>query len=204
MTTCSTSPIHCDGFFTRVAAEPARTVRGHGALDEILAVNADSNAGPARARMTRVAAAAPAVLWAALIFAMSTGVFSRSNSEAVVAWLNATMGVNLPPVFLLNALTLVRSSAHFAEFFVLVLLLDRAFTKLTALSQLSSVACAVAFASGYGLLDEVHQRFVPGRSASPIDWGIDVLASAFAGMLIVRRAKVAISHPSSLPREVRS
>lgn len=156
--------------------------------------------------MTRVAIVVPAALWAAFIFAMSsTGTFSRRNSEAVVARLNAATGLNLPPVLLLNALTLVRSSAHFVEFFVLVWLLDRAFTKLTALSPLSSVACAVASASGYGLFDEVHQRFVPGRSASPIDWGIDVLASALAGMLIVRRAKVTVSRSPSLPRrEVRS
>jgi VanZ family protein len=94
----------------------------------------------------------------------------------------------------------VRSSAHFVEFFVLVWLLERALAKLTALSPLSSAACAVAAATVYGLLDEIHQRFVPGRSASPYDWGIDVLASALAGLLIVRRANRAVCPAPSLPR----
>jgi VanZ family protein len=173
-------------------------------LDEVLAVSAESPGRPKGVRMTRVAIVVPAALWGAFIFAMSTESFSRRNSEAVVARLNKATGLDLPPVPLLNALTLVRSSAHFVEFFVLVWLLHRAFTRLTALSPLSSVACAVASASGYGLLDEIHQRFVPGRSASPVDWGIDVLASALAGILIVTRSKVAVSSPPSLPREAHS
>jgi VanZ family protein len=156
---------------------------------------------PDTSRPSPLAVVVPAALWAAFIFAMSTQAFSRRNSEAFVARLNAATGLNLPRLSLLSALTLVRSSAHFVEFFVLVWLLHRALTKLTALSPLSSVACAVASASGYGLLDEVHQRFVPGRSASPVDWGIDVMASALAGMLIVRRAKIAVSRPLTLPRQ---
>ncbi len=150
--------------------------------------------------MTLAAIVVPAALWAAFIFAMSTGAFSRRNSEAVVARLNAAFGLHLSEVFLGRTLTIVRSSAHFAEFFVLVWLVDRVLAKLTALSPLSSAACATAVAAVYGLLDEIHQRFVPFRSASPYDWGVDILGSALAGLWIVTRANRAVSPEPSLPR----
>ncbi len=45
---------------------------------------------------------------------------------------------------------------------------------------------AMAFGMLHGVLDEVHQSFVPGRSASPFDLLIDALASV-VGVLAVRR-----------------
>jgi VanZ family protein len=33
---------------------------------------------------------------------------------------------------------------------------------------------ALAIAAGYGMFDEIHQRFVPGRSADVLDWYADV------------------------------
>jgi VanZ family protein len=37
---------------------------------------------------------------------------------------------------------------------------------------------AVAIGSLYGLTDELHQSFVPGRSAEVADWGADTIGSA--------------------------
>ena len=42
------------------------------------------------------------------------------------------------------------------------------------------VAAAAALATGYGALDELHQAFVPGRTASSIDLGYDFLGAALA------------------------
>jgi VanZ family protein len=36
----------------------------------------------------------------------------------------------------------------------------------------------LVFASFYGVTDEVHQRFVPGRSAEVFDWVSDAIGSA--------------------------
>ena len=36
---------------------------------------------------------------------------------------------------------------------------------------------AIALTSLYGVLDELHQRYVPGRMADPIDWIVDTLGA---------------------------
>lgn len=42
------------------------------------------------------------------------------------------------------------------------------------------VGLAVALASIYGAVDELHQAFVPGRSADAADWLADTLGAALA------------------------
>ena len=46
---------------------------------------------------------------------------------------------------------------------------------------------AVLVASAYGLTDEIHQVFVPGRSATVEDWVADSFG-AITGVLLVRAA----------------
>jgi VanZ family protein len=43
---------------------------------------------------------------------------------------------------------------------------------------------AAVVGSAYGLTDEVHQAFVPNRSADPRDWLADT-AGALAGAIVV-------------------
>lgn len=44
----------------------------------------------------------------------------------------------------------------------------------------TAVAIAVALASAYGVTDEFHQSFVPGRIPDPADWMMDTFG-AFVG-----------------------
>lgn len=44
---------------------------------------------------------------------------------------------------------------------------------------------AVALASAYGITDEVHQLFTPGRSSDPVDWAVDTLGALVAVGLMV-------------------
>ncbi len=69
----------------------------------------------------------------------------------------------------------VSYGAHFVEFFILGLLLARAFRG-SRESPASFVVwpAAVALAALFGMADEIHQAFVPGRDASPLDWLVDV------------------------------
>lgn len=72
------------------------------------------------------------------------------------------------------------SAAHAAEYVVLALLLLRALARadwrrVTWAAALSAIALAVA----YGLVDEWHQSFVPGRSS---EWR-DVIADAAGASL---------------------
>jgi hypothetical protein len=46
---------------------------------------------------------------------------------------------------------------------------------------------AVVWAGAYGVSDEVHQAFVPGRSPDPWDWLADVVG-AWVGATVVARA----------------
>ncbi len=45
---------------------------------------------------------------------------------------------------------------------------------------------AVALAAAYGLSDEVHQAFVPGRDADVFDWLADVAGAALGAALAAR------------------
>ncbi len=72
----------------------------------------------------------------------------------------------------------LRKLAHFAEFAVLGALLMRAVDRLWL---------AVVVGSLYAMTDELHQAFVDGRVASPLDWTIDT-AGVLAGVLLYARA----------------
>ncbi len=47
---------------------------------------------------------------------------------------------------------------------------------------------AIAFCSAYGISDEWHQTFVPGRNASVYDWLADTLGAVFAQLLLLKYA----------------
>lgn len=63
-----------------------------------------------------------------------------------------------------------------------------------------AAAIAVIAASLYGITDEFHQAFVPGRTPDVVDWGVDTLG-AFAGAVLVLAlyAKAARRRPSADP-----
>ena len=100
---------------------------------------------------------APVVLWAGLIFGLS----SVPN-----------LGTDLGTWDLV-----LRKVAHFGEYAVLGLLLVRAFGR-----EPLAAAAGVAYAA----TDELHQQFVPGRHAAFRDVAIDS-AGVLAGLLLARR-----------------
>ena len=98
------------------------------------------------ARSRAVSLWLPVVLWAALIFVVSS---IPSLSSGLGTW-------DL----------LLRKAAHLTEYAILGALLLRALER-----ELPTVVLGIA----YACTDELHQHFVPGRRAAPLDLVIDAL-----------------------------
>jgi VanZ family protein len=101
----------------------------------------------------------PVVAWAAVIFTFSS---IPSLSTGLGTWD-----------------TILRKGAHVTEYAVLGALLYRA---------LGREPLALAVGIAYAATDELHQYFVRGRHASPVDVAIDAVGLA-AGMLLWLRLR---------------
>ena len=99
----------------------------------------------------------PVVLWAAVIFAFSS---IPSLGTGLGTWD-----------------TVLRKCAHVTEYAILGALLLRALGR-----ELPAFVAGVVYAA----TDELHQHFVAGRHASPIDVGIDAVGVAI-GLFAWRR-----------------
>jgi VanZ family protein len=102
----------------------------------------------------------PVVAWAAVIFVLSS---IPSLSTGLGTWD-----------------VLLRKLAHAAEYAILGGLLLRALGR-----ELPAFALGVA----YAVSDELHQHFVTGRHASPVDVAVDAAGVAI-GLVLVQRARV--------------
>jgi VanZ family protein len=117
----------------------------------------------------------PVVLWAAVIFALSS-----------VPNLGTDLGVWD---------TILRKCAHASEYAVLALLLYRA---------IGRDLPAFMIGLSYAVTDEVHQAFVRGRHASPFDVAMDAAGLAL-GLLLVHATRLWTPsgrpgrHPQSSP-----
>jgi VanZ family protein len=111
----------------------------------------------------------PIVLWAGLIFAFSS---IPSLSSGLGTW-------DL----------ILRKLAHASEYAVLGLLLMRALLR---------EAPALGLGVAYAISDEVHQSFVRGRHASPVDVAIDT-AGVIVGLLVWRRIVAAREATERVP-----
>jgi VanZ family protein len=101
----------------------------------------------------------PVFAWAAVIFAFSS---VPSLSSGLGEWD-----------------TVLRKGAHITEYAILGALLYRA---------LGVEALALAVGIAYAATDELHQHFVRGRHASPIDVAIDAVGLSL-GMLVWLRVR---------------
>jgi VanZ family protein len=72
--------------------------------------------------------------------------------------------------------------AHFGEYMILAFLLARAFCAGNATPTSRRLVAALVAAAAFGLFDEIHQHFVPGRTASALDFAADAVG-AMAGTL---------------------
>jgi len=99
----------------------------------------------------------PAVLWAGLIFWQSSRALPRVGRNYTEDWL-------------------IKNLAHVAEYFVLYL---GFFRGVNWQKQAKNYLLPLVLIVVYGISDEFHQSFVPGRSA----WWGDVGFDLFGGLL---------------------
>ncbi len=122
----------------------------------------------------------PAIAWACVIWIFSTQAFSAlSTSRVIVPVLHWV----LPQASIQTVQTLhffIRKSAHFVEYFIFSLLLVRGVRGGRSGWSLRWGLAAVAMAACYAILDEVHQAFVPERTASPFDSMLDTAGAVTA------------------------
>jgi VanZ family protein len=84
-------------------------------------------------------------------------------------WIMSSMPANaLVELPLLSLDRFIKESLHLVEFGILYVFLVLALQTTKILTPTVNVICAI-FAGMYGILDEVHQSFVPFRSATIID-----------------------------------
>jgi len=106
--------------------------------------------------MRRLSLWAPVVVWAAVIFGLSS---IPSLSTGLGTWDEV-----------------LRKGAHLAEYAVLGMLLLRA---------LGSALAAFAVGFAYAVTDEIHQHFVAGRHSSPFDVAFDACGVALGLLLLL-------------------
>jgi VanZ family protein len=123
----------------------------------------------------------PVILAMVLIYWMSTGGFSSSNTSRIIEPIIRFFAPSISRKQILMIHGVIRKLAHVTEYFIFGMLLFRAFRADSRERRwwtwgLSSLAVVVLYAAG----DEMHQYFVSTRTASPADVGFDTLGGILA------------------------
>jgi VanZ family protein len=148
----------------------------------------------------------PALLWAAVIFSLSTDTFSAEHTgsviEPILRWIYPALTTRQFEI--IHFFT--RKSAHFTEYFVFALLLFRGIRRGRTGWRWSWGLLAWFTAAIYAALDEIHQAFVASRTASPYDSLLDSIGAAAAILFIFlwilwRGRNLPMPTSSSLPTE---
>ncbi len=126
----------------------------------------------------------PALLWACIIFSLSTDSFSSERTESIIypifRWLIPSLTLaQFEPIHYL-----IRKSAHFTEYFIFSLLLFRGVRSARPGFRWTWSLTALSIAAGYSALDEIHQAFVASRTASVWDSLLDSTGAFVASLAI--------------------
>jgi VanZ family protein len=123
----------------------------------------------------------PVIIWLGFVFFMSTGTFSAENTFSVVGPILNFLFPGLSSDRVETIHWIIRKGAHLFEYFILGLLLLRAFRAGSSAEwRWRWCLCAAIGVLLWALGDEFHQLFVPNRTASMRDVGIDTAGGLFA------------------------
>jgi VanZ family protein len=118
----------------------------------------------------------PVAIWGVVIFTLSTSAFTAANTSRIIDPILRFLipGISGPAVDVVHAL--IRKAAHFTEYCILFWLLIRG--PMVGRPYQALMLCVI-----YALLDEGHQIFVPGRTASLYDVALDSTGALFSRFL---------------------
>ena len=107
---------------------------------------------------------APPVIWAVLIFFLSSLTVAPSSK---ILWQDF----------------LIKKSAHIVEYAILTILLYRGF-RLSGYDTKRSAILSILIGIAYGVSDEIHQSFTPGRQPRVYDVIFDTIGALLAILIL--------------------
>ena len=130
----------------------------------------------------------PLIAWLAFISFASSASFSASNTSSVIGPLLKWLFPNAAEQTLIFMHFLLRKSGHFFEYAILGFLSGRAFSNSTKQSiRIRWLGISAGLIIVYALVDELHQSFVPSRTASLSDSLVDMSGGITALLLFKAR-----------------
>ena len=144
------------------------------------------------ARVRAVVWKATAVVWAGLIFDLSTGTFGGSFTGWLLSQILRILHVSVSSATFATLHHLFRKSAHLTEYAIFAMLMygSRRDEHPFDWRPRRALGC-LAIAAAYSLTDEFHQIFVPGRGPSIVDCGIDTVGAGLGLLLFYLRGLLA-------------
>jgi VanZ family protein len=141
----------------------------------------------------------PALAWAVVIFIFSTGVFTAENTSRIIVPILHWLFPYLSLATLAEIHHLIRKCAHFAEYFILSLLILRGIRGERRETHVRWALIVVLIVAAYASLDELHQAFVPGRTAAVTDVLLDTTGGIAAQIVAALWVRGRDRRPESMP-----
>ncbi len=140
------------------------------------------------------------VSWMAIIYLFSTDLFSAAETGRILSLVAAYLFPHLSPQVLEGFHHVIRKLGHVTEYGILATLLFRAFRLGAHRGFVQAGVKTLLVVFVYAVTDEFHQCFVPSRSPSLRDVGLDILGAI---LVVVTIAAAALIRPADPHETVR-
>ncbi len=139
------------------------------------------------------------IIWAGVIFSMSTSTFSASFTGMVLEWILKVLGIRLTPNEFADLHFAIRKLAHLTEYAVLGIFLYHAMEAGRPRGwQWRTALAAILIAGLYSLTDEFHQTLVPGRGPALHDCAIDTVGATMGTLILYTRGRFFYANSSKI------